>query len=106
MADVTVNVVVDNDAPLRIFRTPEVKAAMNREASGIADRANQLSAGFRTGIWHDHATGETRGNTQPNYGYTKAQTSTKYGSIAFVHPKNYSAMKDNYLHNTMLKARG
>lgn len=106
MDSVKVNVVLDKDAPEKIFALPQVKGALTKQASEIADRANQLGAGFRTGIWHDHKTGETRGNTQPNYGYTKAQSSTKYGSIAFVHPKNYSAMKDNYLHDTMLKAMG
>lgn len=101
-----VNVVLDKDAPEKIFALPQVKGALTKEAGEIANRANQLSSGFRTGIWHDHATGETRGNTKPVYGFTKAQASARYGSIAFVHPKNYSAMKDNYLHNTMLKARG
>lgn len=106
MGSVKVNVVLDKDAPEKIFSLPQVKGALTKEAGEIADRANQLSAGFRTGIWHDHATGETRGDTQPVYSFTKAQASQRYGAIAFVHPRNYSAIKDNYMNNTLLKAKG
>ena len=104
MADVKVNVVLDKDAPEKIYGLPQVKGAVTKKASAIADMANQLGAGYRTPKWHDHETGETKGDTQPEYGYEKAASSTTYGSIAFVHPLNYAAMKDNYLHNTMLKA--
>lgn len=70
----------------------------------IITRANNLSAGFRTGRWHDHDTGETKGDTPPIY-----EGDVIYGRrgyVGIVHPGNYSAMKDNYENNTLLKAKG
>ncbi len=88
-----------------VCKYPQVKDKVSQLAGAISDRANALGAGYRTGIYHDPKTGEKRGNTQPKYASEKAKE-TKNGCIAIVHPKNYAAMKDNYLHNTMLKAKG
>jgi hypothetical protein len=68
----------------------------------VAENANALGSGYRTPKWHDHATGETKGGTQPMYGSTPKMTSK--GARCAVHPKNYAAMKDNVLHNTLLKS--
>lgn len=75
---------------------------LDEAVSKIAANANAMSAGFRTGIFHDHATGETRGDTQPRY----AANVEKHGSsqVGLVYTANYSAMKDNHLHNTLLKS--
>ena len=68
----------------------------------IEANANQMSSGFRTGIFHNHETGQTLGNTQPKY----ASDVKKKGRsiVGIVHVKNYAAMKDNYENNTLLKA--
>lgn len=68
----------------------------------VTANANMLSSGFRTGIFHDHKTGETRGDTQPEYGGNVAKKGRTM--VGIVHPENYAAMKDNYENNTMLKA--
>ena len=68
----------------------------------VLANANMLSSGFRTGIYHDHRTGETLGDTQPEYGGDVARKGRSM--VGIVHPRNYAAMKDNYENNTMLKA--
>lgn len=83
---------------------PGTEQALITASDRIANQANALSSGFRTGIWHDHDTGEERGNTPTMYGADVFKG--RKGYIGIVHPENYAAMKDNYLHNTMLKARG
>lgn len=71
-------------------------------AKRIESNANQMSSGFRTGIFHDHATGQTLGNTQPQYASDVAKKGRSI--VGIVHVKNYAAMKDNYENNTLLKA--
>lgn len=71
-------------------------------ASKIAASANANSAWFRTGIFHDHATGETLGDTQPEFGYNVAKK--KRTIVGLVHPKNYAAIKCNHENNTLLKS--
>ena len=61
-----------------------------------------MSAGFRTGIYHDHETGETLGNTQPRYEGDVGPD--KRFVVGIVYPKNYAAMKDNHKNNTLLKS--
>ena len=70
--------------------------------SQVVGNANALSSGFRTGIFHDHATGRTLGNTQPEYGGDVQRKGRSV--VGIVHPRNYAAMKDNYENNTMLKS--
>ena len=68
----------------------------------ISGNANAASAGFRTGIFHDHDTGETRGDTQPVY---KGNVKRKGRSmVGLVYTGNYAAQKDNYENNTLLKS--
>lgn len=68
----------------------------------IIAQANAFSAGFRTGIYHDHQTGETLGDTQPDYGGNVKKVGKTI--VGIVHPKNYAAIKDNYENNTLLKS--
>lgn len=76
--------------------------ALGDAVSQIAGRANAIGSGYRTGIWHDHASGEKRGGTQPVYeGDVQRRGRSQVG---IVHPGNYAAMKDNHLHNTLLKS--
>ena len=75
--------------------------ALEPLVGAITQRCNSLSSEFRTGIYH--VNGHRVGNTQPRYG---GDVKKKKGRvIGIVHPENYSAMKDNMLHNTLLKAR-
>lgn len=70
----------------------------------IQSTAISMSAGFRTGIWHDHDTGETLGDTAPEYAYSTMDKGR--GLVGLVYTGNYSAMKDNYENNTLLKSMG
>lgn len=68
----------------------------------MAERANALSASFRTGRWHDPKTGKGYGNTQPTY---RANTQDLgKGPIGIVYTGNYAAQKDNAENNTLLKS--
>lgn len=101
MADMRVT--VDDAAVKRaIDGSDGVKPLLLKRGNEIASRANALGAGYRTPKWHDRKTGETKGGKAPQYGATLGSSRT----MCIVHPENYSAMKDNYLHNTMLKAKG
>ena len=82
-----------------------VHSKINSMTQSRISQANSLCAGFRTGIYHDHATGKTVGNTQAVYGGDVQKMGTKRWPIGIVHPVNYAAMKDNYLHNTLLKVK-
>ena len=85
-----------------IANSPGIKRALKQKGDYHAAVANALGAGYRTGRWHDHKTGEVKGGKAPEY----AATMGDKGDICLVHPVNYAAMKDNYLHNTLLKAKG
>lgn len=97
-------IVINEKAAQRVInQMPSLEPKLLEITERIAGNANSLSAGYRTPIFHDHKTGETKGDTQPHY--SGEVYKGKVGPIGIVHPKNYAAMKDNYLHNTMLKAR-
>ena len=81
-----------------------VRVVLQEKTDGIIDNANALSSGFRTQRTYNYAEHKWVGDTQPEYGGDVQMGSRGY--IGLVHPKNYAAMKDNYLHNTLLKARG
>lgn len=87
-----------------IFQTEKVSEAVTKEANRIASRANGMSSGFRTGIWHDHETGEKRGNTAPKY-EAKPAIMRNGKPVAIVVTANYAAQKDTMENNTLLKAR-
>ena len=96
-------IVIDDKSVMSAINNSQgIKPALLSYGQRIANRANNLGAGYRTPKWHDHETGETKGGKQPEYGATLGNRQV----ICIVHPENYAAMKDNYLHNTMLKARG
>lgn len=101
---VTVKMAPDFDKIVRSM--PGVGDAVTEEASYISGKANALGAGFRTGLYHRDHQSPAVGNTAPEYAYEKAKASTRYGFVASVHPANYAAMKDNHMHNTLLKAKG
>ena len=69
--------------------------------------ANSLGAGYRTGYYHRDHKSPAVGGTQPKYGGSTRRFRTSDGvnaPVGIVHPLNYAAMKDNMLHNTLLKA--
>ena len=81
-----------------------VKEALRAKASEIAKTATSYGASFeteRTTVW---ATGEHVGGKTPEYGADVKRGIR--GWVGIVMPKNYAAMKDNYLHNTLLRAKG
>ena len=82
--------------------SPGIKPALEKVCNTITGKANSMSSGYRTGKWHDHATGEERGGTQPKYACDVKKK--KRTMVGLVHPANYAAMKDNHEHNTLLKS--
>lgn len=101
MADVKVEVNMDS-VEKAIYSSPGTKPALLKMGQGIARQANSIGAGYKTPRWHDHKTGEVKGGKSPEYGATAGTRKC----ICIVHPENYAAMKDNYKHNTLLKASG
>ena len=106
MASIKVHVVLDPDAPEILGHLPQVKAAVTKEAQAIAARANSMGASFRTEEWENPETHEQLGGKAPKYAALKARDSAYVGCVALVVEKNYAAIKDNHLHNTLLKAKG
>lgn len=95
-----------NDSVLghMIGKSPSVVAEVERATDAIAGRANSMSAGYRTGIYHRDHKSPGVGNTQPKY-VSDVQVKT-HSVVGIVYTGNYAAMKDNYENNTLLKARG
>lgn len=80
-------------------RLPDV---LGEIASRITANANALGSSFRTGLFYDRSIGQRVGDTQPEYGGDVKRKGK--AMVGIVHPMNYAAMKDNYEHNTLLKA--
>lgn len=93
-----------NKAALRraVSTAEDLDSALAEAVDKIVFNANALSSNFRTGIYHDHETGETRGDTQPEYAGDVVMG--RKGYVGIVHPANYAAMKDNYENNTLLSS--
>lgn len=76
---------------------------LQSEVARINGRANAIGS-YVTPKWHDHATGETKGDTPAEYaGDTQLRSK---GYIGIVYTANYAAQKDNHMYNTLLKAKG
>lgn len=101
MADVEITI---DEGKLRklAFGSPETKALVEGKTSSTAAKANSLGSGYRTGLYHRDHRSPAVGNTQPSYGGDVQRRGTGY--VGIVHPLNYAAMKDNHLHNTLLKS--
>lgn len=102
---VTVRVEIDEKKlEHAIFYAPKTEVMISNKVEKIAAKANALAGGYRTPKWHDHDTGETKGDTPAVYeGDTQLG---RKGYIGIVYPNNYAAQKENKLHNTLLKAKG
>ena len=85
-----------------IQELPGTRDALEETGGGIAQRANAMSAGFRTKYFYDRKEGVRKGNKQPSY----ASDVEKRGKamVALVYTANYAAQKDTYEHNTLLKS--
>lgn len=68
----------------------------------VASNANGMSAGFRTGKYHRDHKSPAVGGTQPHYKHD-VQKRGKF-PVGIVVTGNYAAMKDNHMHNTLLKS--
>ena len=75
---------------------------VSRVTDKVASNANTMSAGFRTGLYYRDHKAPPVGNTQPKYGSNVRKG--KKGPVGIVYTGNYAAMKDNHLHNTLLKS--
>ena len=103
MADV--RVVIDELALQRaVAEADGVEPLLLERAGEICSNANLMSTGDRTGIWHDHATGEVKGDTEPEYDYDVMRG--RKGWVGIVYTANYAAQKNNHRYNTLLKAKG
>jgi hypothetical protein len=103
MADVEMKIEINGEAVFSAIQDADnLPEVLGEHTERIIGNANMLGSSFRTGIYHDHATGKTLGNTQPVYGGNVERMSSTV--VGLVHPKNYAAMKDNYENNTLLKA--
>lgn len=84
-----------------------VRMAVAKATDATAARANALSAGFRTGLYHRDHKSPAVGNTQPKYASALGESKRKPAiPVGLVYTGNYAAMKDNAQNNTLLKARG
>ena len=77
-------------------------ALVSRVTDKVGANANALSAGYRTGLYYVNHKSPPVGNTQPRYGSDTRRA--KDGPVGIVYTGNYAAMKDNHLHNTLLKS--
>ena len=101
MADVTIDVDMGK-AWLIACRSEDTYELIRRETDERASRANALSAGFKTELYHRDHKSPAVGGTSPRYA---AHTGRPRGSVpvGIVYTGNYAAQKENMLHNTLLK---
>ena len=101
MADVEFT--IDDDALGRLVgNSDRTRAIIAKRVDEVTARANAMSAGFRTGFYHRDHQSPAVGGTQPAYkGDVEKRGKNPVGIVV---TGNYAAMKDNHLHNTLLKS--
>lgn len=105
MASVSVKVVIDQKALEHAVNFSEGTArALGAKTDAITGAANGMSAGFRTGRYHRDHRSPAVGDTPASYAGNVQMESKGY--VGIVYTANYAAQKDNYLNNTLLKAKG
>lgn len=92
----------DNAVRLAINSAEKVMPALQSAVDRISANANALSSSFRTGRFYDRSERKLKGDTQPHYAGDVRKMGK--GPIGIVYTANYSAMKENHLHNTLLKS--
>ena len=98
--DCTVNSDTFRHSRFVTYRVKDGIADYFMERCGKRPSIRLNSADYQVNV---HINGKEVGGTQPRYVSEKA-IETQGGSVSIVHPKNYAAMKDNHLHNTLLKS--
>lgn len=81
--------------------SPEVGQRIKEICAKGESKANSMTT-YRSGKWHDHETGETKGDTKARYGSDVMRG--RYSYVGIVYTANYAAWKDNLKNNTLLKA--
>lgn len=81
-----------------IGTAPETQEAVEQATNRILSTAQSIGSGFRTQKYKD------KGDTPAVYAGDVQAYSHAY--VGVVYTANYSAQKDNHLHNTLLKAVG
>lgn len=96
-------IVLDMDGLQRaVAESEDVAETVSERVKAITGRANAMSAGFRTGLYHRDHKSPAVGDTQPDYkGDVRKMGRSRVG---IVYTGNYAAQKDNHLHNTLLKS--
>lgn len=76
---------------------------VRNKTDATASKANSLGSGYKTAKYHRDHKSPAVGGTSPKY---VANTSRPKGvvPVGIVYTGNYAAMKDNMLHNTLLKS--
>lgn len=105
MASVSMRVVIDEGALEHAVNfAPGTRTALAGKTDQIMGNANSMGAGFRTGLYHRDHKSPAVGGTQPVYSGDVELRNKGY--VGIVYTANYAAQKDNYEHNTLLKAKG
>ena len=83
-----------------------VRARITEMTNSRIVQANALGSGYKTKRTTDRKTRKEVGGTVARYGgdVQMSKKSPKW-PVGIVHPLNYAAMKDNMLHNTLLKVK-
>lgn len=101
MADVEFK--IDDDALANLVGGSQgTFSLVARKTDAVASNANAMSAGFRTGFYHRDHKSPAVGGTQPHYKHDVQRRGRN--PVGIVVTGNYAAMKDNHLHNTLLKS--
>lgn len=102
MADVFFK--IDKDKLWRLVcRQDATYQVIRSTTDAIANRANNMSANYRTGKYHPDHKSPGVGGTQPRY-QSNTQRPKGIVPVGMAYTANYAAKKDNYLHNTLLKS--
>lgn len=94
-----------NDASIgRLCKAEAARQGVHDATEQIKGRANALGSGHFTKLYHRDHKSPAVGNTQARYdGDVQDRPNA---SVGIVHTANYSAMQDNAVNNTLLKAIG
>ena len=104
MADL-MDVQIDMEQVKRaIGQSDSVYGEMQKAVNRLTASANSACAGYKTGYFYDRTEGKRKGGTQAVYASKCDRLGRYKWPYGVVYAANYSAMKDNYEHNTLLKA--
>ena len=101
MADVQISI-DPNKLRSLAFTSEGTRQLVDEKTRKVASTASSLSAGFRTGLYHRVHKSPAVGNTPPVWHSSVQRRGKTY--VGLVATGNYSAMKCNHEHNTLLKS--